>query len=170
VHDAGWTASAVAVGAASFVLAAGLWWGHFDLAGAGAKRLLAEAGGERSVRAHDVFVFGQLPLCLALAGIGAGIQLAVLESSAGDVSVGTRLLVAGGVALYLASVSVRNSGMSGGRSAWWWPLIAAAVAGLDVALELPAVVVIGALALLVVGVVVVGTAQRTAGRLQVDEV
>jgi len=67
-------------------------------------------------------------------------------------------------------VSVRNSGMSGGRSAWWWPLIAAAVAGLDVALELPAVVVIGALALLVVGVVVVGTAQRTAGRLQVNEV
>ena len=171
VYEAKWTGEAVAVGAVSFVLAAALWWSHFDLAGAAAKRLLADAGGERSVRAHDVYVFGQLPLVLALALIGAGIQLAVLQSSEGDVPLGTRLLLAGGVALYLLSVSARNTGMATSwRSGWWWPLVAAAVAALDVTLELPAVVVMGALAAVMVAVIIVGTAQRATGRLEVDPV
>jgi low temperature requirement protein LtrA len=171
LYEAHWTAEAVAVGAVSFVLAVALWWSHFDVAGAAAKRLLAEAGGERSERAHDVYVFGQLPVALALAGIGAGIQLAVLESGQGDVPLGTRVLVAGGVALYLAAVSVRNSGMAtGGRSGWYWPLLAAGLAALDVLLDLPAVVVVGALAALLVAVVVVGTVQRATGDLEVDEV
>jgi hypothetical protein len=82
-----------------------------------------------------------------------------------------RLLLAGGVAAYLVSVTLTNTGMAGRtRSGWWWPLAAAAVAGLDAALELPAVVVVGALAALVVAVVVVGTAERAAGRLAVDQV
>jgi low temperature requirement protein LtrA len=171
VYEAHWTAEAVTVGALSFVLAAALWWSHFDLAGAGAKRLLAEAGGERSERAHDVYVFGQLPVTLALAGIGAGIQLAVLESGQGDVPLVTRVLVAGGVALYLAAVSVRNTGMAtGGSRGWLWPLLAAAIAALDVLVELPAVVVVGALAALMVAVVVVGTVQRATGTLEVDPV
>jgi low temperature requirement protein LtrA len=169
--EAHWTADAVAVAATSFVLAAGLWWSYFDLAGAGAKRLLAEAGGERSVWRHDVYVFGQLPLVLALAGIGAGIQLAVVQSSGGDVPLGTRLLVAGGVALYLLSATVRNTGMATRpRSGWWWPVAAAAVAAVDAVVELPAVVVVGALAALLVAVVVVGTVQRATGRLEVDPV
>jgi low temperature requirement protein LtrA len=171
VAEARWTAEAVTVGAVSFLLAAGLWWSHFDLAGAGAKRLLAQAGGERSVRAHDVYVFGQLPVCLALAGVGAGIQLAVLESGQGDVPVGTRLLLAGGVAVYLAAVSGRNTGMSRGwRSGWWWPMAAAVAAALDIALDLPAVVVVGALAVIVAAVVVAGTMRRVTGQLDVDPI
>jgi low temperature requirement protein LtrA len=170
VYDAKWTAPAVAVGAVSFVLAAALWWSHFDLAGAGAKRLLDDDG-TRGAWALDIFVFGLLPLCLALAAIGAGIELAVLESGQGDVPVGTRLLLAGGVTLYLASVSLRNSAMAvGRRSGWWWPLGAAVVAAADVALELPAVVVVGALAAIVVAVVVIGTVQRATGQLEVEEV
>jgi low temperature requirement protein LtrA len=169
VDEAGWSGDAVAVGAMGFVLAAALWWSHFDLAGAGARRLLAEAGGERSVRTHDVYVFGQFPLCLALAGTGAGIQLAVVESGRGEVPTATRLLLAGGVALYLASVTVRNTGMAGRwRSGWSWPLAAAVVAALDGALELPAVVVLAALAAVVVAVVVVGAVHRATGRLEVD--
>ncbi|MCU1606368.1 MAG: low temperature requirement [Modestobacter sp.] len=171
VAEAGWSAPAVTVGAACFVLAAGLWWSHFDLAGAGAKRLLAQAGAERSVRAHDVYVFGQLPVCLALAGVGAGIQRAVLESGQGDVPVGTMLLLAGGVAVYLAAVSGRNTAMSRGwRSGWWWPMAAAVVAALDVAVELPAVAVVGALAAIVVAVVVAGTMRRVTGQVDVDAV
>jgi multisubunit Na+/H+ antiporter MnhC subunit len=85
--------------------------------------------------------------------------------------VATRLLLASGVALYLASVTVRNTGMAGRwRSGWWWPLAAAGVAALDGALELPAVVVMAALAAVVVAVVVVGTVQRATGRLEVDGV
>ncbi len=169
LHDAKWVASAIPVALLSFVLAAGLWWSYFDLAGARAKRLLNEVGGERSDRRHDVYIFGQLPLTLALATVGAGIELAVVQSGEGEVPAGTRLLLAGGVAVYLVSMALTDSGMSRGkRRGWWWPLGAAALAALDAVLELPAVVVVGGLAALMVAVVVVGTAERSTGRLDVD--
>ena len=171
LHDADWAAPALPVAVLSFVVAAALWWSYFDLAGARAKRLLNEAGGEKQVGSHDVYVFGQLPLTFALASVGAGIELAVVQSGAGEVPAGTRLLIAGGVALYLVSVSLTDSGMSRHpRRHWWWPIGAAAVAVIDVMLELPAVAVVGALAALLVAVVVVGTVQRETGRLAVDEV
>ena len=171
LYDAKWGASAIPVALLSFVLAAALWWSYFDLAGARAKRLLNEVGGDRSDHSHDVYIFGQLPLTLALATIGAGIELAIVESTEGEVPTGTRLLLAGGVAVYLISMTVTDTGMSRrARSGWWWPLAAAAVALVDVALELPAVVVVGALAALMVAVLVVGTAQRTTGGLAVDQV
>ena len=169
LSDAKWTASAVLVGVLSFVLAAALWWSYFDLAGARAKRLLNEHGGEQNKHAHDVYVFGQLPLTLALATVGAGIELAVVQSGAGEVPVGTRLLLSGGVAVYLASVVLTDAGMSEGtRRGWWWPAVAAAVAALDAVLELPAAVVVGTLAALVVVVVAVGSAERATGQLEVD--
>ncbi|MGY1623894.1 low temperature requirement protein A [Geodermatophilus sp. SYSU D00965] len=168
VYDAGWSGAALPVALLSFVLAAGLWWSWFDLAGARAKRLLDEVGGEHSDHAHDVYVFGQLPLTLALATVGAGIELAVVEGGRGDVPVGTRLLLAGGVAVYLVTMTVTDAGMSRrARRGWWWPLAAAVVAALDVALDLPALAVVGALAALVVAVVVVGTVERASGRLPV---
>ncbi len=166
-----WAGPAVAVAAVCFLLTAGLWWSYFDLAGAGAKRLLSRAGGERSEWLHDVFVFGQLPLCLGLAMVGAGIQLAVVQSGRGEVPLGTRLLIAGGVAVYLVSVSLTNTGMARTwRSGWWWPVAAGAIAALDAVLELPALVVVGALALLLVVVIVVGMVQRSTGRLDVEPI
>ena len=171
LYDADWAPSAIPVAVLSFVVASALWWSYFDLAGARAKRLLNEVGGERLDHAHDVYVFGQLPLTLALAAVGAGVELAVVESGEGEVPAGTRLLIAGGVAVSLVSVSITDSGMSRRpRSAWWWPAAAAAVAVLDTLLELPAVVVVGALAALLAAVVVLGTVQRMTGRLAVDEV
>jgi low temperature requirement protein LtrA len=168
LYDARWSSEALPVALLSFVLAAGLWWSWFDLAGARAKRLLDEVGGEHSDHAHDVYVFGQLPLTLALATVGAGIELAVVEGGRGDVPIGTRLLLAGGVAVYLVAMAVTDAGMSRrARRGWWWPLGAAAVAVLDAALDLPALVVVGALAALVVAVVVVGTVERARGRLPV---
>ena len=171
LHDAGWSGSALPVAALAFVLAVALWWSYFDLAGARAKQLLSEAGDKPSDHTHDVYVFGQLPLTLALATVGAGVELAVVQSIEGEVPIGTRLVLAGGVAVYLLSVSVTEAGMSRrARRGWWWPLAAAAVAVLDVVLELPAVVVVGALAAVVVAVVVVGVAERATGRMGVQEV
>jgi len=171
LYDATWTPAAIPVALLSFVLAAALWWGYFDIAGARAKRLLNDVGGERSDRSHDVYVFGQLPLTLALATVGAGIELAVVESAEGEVPAGTRLLLAGGVAVYLVAMALTDTGMSGRtRRGWWWPLAAAALAALDAALELPAVVVVGALAALLVAVVIAGWAQRATGHLVVDQV
>jgi low temperature requirement protein LtrA len=171
LYDAKWAPSAIPVAVLAFVLAAALWWSYFDLAGARAKQLLNEAGGERSDRRHDVYVFGQLPLTLALATVGAAVELAVVQSGEGEVPAGTRILLAGGVAVYLVSVAVTDGGMSkGARRGWWWPLVAAVLAVLDAVLELPAVVVVGALAVLMVVVVVVGSAERSAGRMDVEPV
>ena len=171
LYDAKWSGAALPVAALGFVLAAALWWSYFDLAGARAKKLLGEAGESNGAHSHDVYVFGHLPLTLALASVGAGLELAVVEAAAGEVPAGTRLLVAGGVAVYLASASLTASAMTGdSRRGWWWPLLAAVVAGLDALLELPAVVVIGALAALVALVVVAGTVQRSSGDLETEEV
>jgi low temperature requirement protein LtrA len=171
LYDVEWASSAIPVAVLSFVLAAALWWSYFDLAGARAKRLLNEVGGERSERSHDVYVFGQLPLTLALATVGAGIELAVVQSGEGEVPAGTRFLLAGGVAVYLISMTLTDSGMSRGtRRGWWWPLAAAALAVLDAVLELPAVLIVGSLAALLIAVVAVGTVERSTGRLDVDPV
>jgi low temperature requirement protein LtrA len=170
LYDAEWSGSALPVAVLAFVLAAALWWSYFDLAGARAKRLLGEAGESNGAHSHDVYVFGHLPLALALATVGAGVELAVVEAAAGEVPAGTRLLVAGGVALFLVSASVTTSAMTSARRGWWWPVLAAGVALLDVLLELPAVVVVGALAALVVVVVVVGSLQSSAGGLETEEV
>jgi low temperature requirement protein LtrA len=168
LHDAKWEPSAIPVAVFAFVLAAALWWSYFDLAGARAKRLLDEVGGERSDHSHDVYVFGQLPLTLALATVGAGIELAVVESGEGEVPAGTRFLLAGGVTVYLLSMALTDTGMARGlRQGWWWPLAGAVIAALDAVLQLPAVAVVAGLAVLLTAVVVVGTVERSTGRLDV---
>ena len=114
LHDAEWAASAVPVAGLAFVLAAALWWSYFDLAGARAKRLLDEAGGEHSDRRHDVYVFGQLPLTLALATVGAAIELAVVQSGEGEVPAGPACCWPAGSAVYLVSMAITDGGMSRG--------------------------------------------------------
>jgi len=169
VHDASWTSGAVVTAAVAFALTAALWWSYFDLAGAAAKHMLDEAGGERSTVSHDVYVYGQLPLCLSLAAIGAGVQGLVIEST-GQASTGVRALLSCGVALYLVTVAVTNAGMAQRvRSGWWWVAAAAAVAGADAVLELPALAVVGALAALLVAVVVVGSEQEARGNVQLAD-
>jgi hypothetical protein len=54
------------------------------------------------------------------------------------------------------------------RRGWWWPLGAAGIAALDSALQLPVVVVVGGLDVLLVLVVILGNAERSADRLPVD--
>ena len=170
VHDASWTAGAVVAGLVGFVLAAALWWSWFDLAGAGAKHLLDQAGDTGSTIAHDVYVYGQLPLTLALAAVGTGVQGLVSEGTA-ESGTGPRALLSGGVALYLVTVAVTNAGMAQkARSGWWWAGLAAVVAAADVLLELPALAVVGVLAALLVAVVVVGLRQEARGEVELQPV
>ena len=169
VHDARWTGQAAAVGVAAFILASALWWSWFDLASAAAKGMLDRTGGRGSTVSLDVYVFGQLPLCLALASIGVGIQLSVLQSARGDVPFGTRLLLAGGVALYLVATTTTNTGMARRwRGGLGWPFAAAALAAADTLLALPAVALVGGLAALVVVVVLVGLVHQAEGRLDAE--
>jgi hypothetical protein len=63
----------------------------------------------------------QLPLTLALATVGAGIELVVVQSGPGEMpgGEGTRLLLAGGVAVYLVSVTVANTGTAKRTRSRW---------------------------------------------------
>ena len=168
VADAGWAVGSVLAGLVCFVIAAALWWSYFDLAGAGAKRLLDEAGDEGSSLAHDVYVYGQLPLTLSLAAIGVGMEGVVLEGTE-EVGAGIRALLSGGVALYLVTVGVTNVLMArSGRSGWWWAAAASVVAVVDVALDVPALAVAGVLAVLLVAVVLTGLEQEARGRLELE--
>ncbi len=166
VHEAAWTSGAVLTGLVAFVMAAALWWSYFDLAGAAAKHLLDQAGGSRGTGAHDVYVFGQLPLCLALAAVGAAVQGIVLAGTAPPSAV-ERGVLTGGVALYLVAVAVTNAGMARRvRSGWWWAAAAAGVAVADAIWTLPALAVVGILAVLLVVVVIVGLEQGARGNVE----
>ncbi len=168
VADAAWAPGSVLAGLLCFVIAAALWWSYFDLAGAAAKRLLDQAGNEGSTLAHDVYVYGQLPLCLSLVAVGVGVQGVVVEG-ASDVAAGVRALLSGGVALYLVTVGVTNVLMSRSlRSGWWWAAAAAVVAVGDAALDVPALAVAGVLALLLAAVVVTGLEQEARGRVELE--
>ena len=170
VHDASWRASAVVAAGVAFLLTAALWWSWFDLAGAASKHLLDEAGDTGSALPHDVYVYGQLPLTLALALVGVGVQGIVVEGSA-DASPGVRALLSGGVALYLLTIAVTNAGMARrARSGWWWAAVAAVVAAADVLLDVPALVVVGVLAVLLVVVVVVGLDREARGDVELASV
>ena len=167
VHDEAWGTEAILVGVVAFVLAAGLWWICLDLAGTAAKKLLLEHGGAGRV-ATDIWFYGHLPLALGLAAIGVGIEQVILETAKADTTGQTRTLLGGGVALVLVTVSATNSAMSrGGSGGWWWPTLAAAVAAADALLDLPALLVVGALAVLITIVVVTGTIQQVRGRVEV---
>ncbi len=168
VSGASWALGSVLAGAVCFVVAATLWWSYFDLAGAGAKHLLNEAGSGASTVAHDVYVYGQLPLCLALAAVGVGIEGMVLEGTS-EVGAGLRALLSGGVALYLVTVGVTNATMArGARSGWWWAAVASVVAVADAVLDVPALGVVAVLAALLVVVVVTGLEQEARGNVELE--
>jgi low temperature requirement protein LtrA len=171
LHQAHWAVPSVGVAVAAFVLAAALWWSWFDLAGAGAKRLLERTDGDRGSLTRDVYIYGQLPLTLALAAVGAVVQHAVVQAGDDRTAGGIRLVLAGGVALYLAAASLTNVGMTQRwRTGWWAPSVAAVIALAGASLELAPVLVVGALALLLAVVVAVGLVQEARGRLEVAEV
>jgi low temperature requirement protein LtrA len=165
VHDAHWTAASVTGAALCFVLAATLWWSYFDLAGAAARQLLDEAGAVGSTYSHDIYVYGQLPLCLAIAAAGVGMHDIVVEGG-GEASTGSRVLLSGGVALYLVTIGLTNAGMARrGRNGWLWTIVAAVVAVADALFELPALAVTGVLAVVLVAVVIIGLDQEARGNV-----
>ena len=170
VHDVQWTAQSVVVGSLSFVLAAGLWWSSVDLTGGEAKHLLLRASENGRRLAEDIFFYGHLPITLGLAAVGVGIEQLILESALDEPTRWARFLLCGGVALFLASVSLTNNALTGRwASNWLWPVAAALIALADAAVSLPALVVVGALALLIVLVVAIGIRQEVRGELESEQ-
>jgi low temperature requirement protein LtrA len=93
-----WAASAVVIAALGFLVAAAIWWLYF---GHGVEFRL-----DPSWRSILVFAYAHIPLLAALTAVGAGITLAIEQSSEPGLDIGTRWALAGGAALYLACLTV----------------------------------------------------------------
>ena len=135
VHDAGWTASAVLVGVAGFVVAGALWWIYFDVGGDRSADELehiaeeepaagdSEAGEESTAtdERHDLFVYGHLPITFGIVLAGVGVEeLALHPTDALPSPYGW--LLAGGVALFLVGVAMILGGtFRSWRALWPWP-------------------------------------------------
>jgi low temperature requirement protein LtrA len=81
--------------AAAFVIAACLWWIHFDFVDTSV--LGRGLGGL-------VYVYGHYPLVLGIAAFGVGTKLAIHETPAGELDAGARWLFCGGIALALLAM------------------------------------------------------------------
>jgi low temperature requirement protein LtrA len=168
VHDTEWEPAALATATAGFVVAVGLWWLYFDLAGASAKQLLHDRSDQRGSFAHDVYVYGQLPVAAGMAMVGVGIEHAILESAEAGLGAGTRLALSGGAALSLAALALIQIGIARSwRAGLPWPgagAVLAAALGLAAGAFVPALGM-AALAVVMVVVVVAGIAKEREGSL-----
>ncbi|WP_040802632.1 low temperature requirement protein A [Nocardia concava] len=156
-RTAGWAA---VTAAAAFALTVGLWWSYFNGSGMrqGGHRELARPG-----KLLHVYTFGHLPMLLALALTGASMGMAVtgggshLNATAAD-------CVVGGVIVYLVSVSLVRAAFTGIRErVVVIRLVTAALVAtlLPIATRIPVAGLLTALAVLVIGSVIVETpAQR----------
>jgi low temperature requirement protein LtrA len=134
VADVDWHVSTAFVAAFGFVAAASLWWSYFDFVQwSGRFGLLSS---ERSgALARDIYSYGHFPVAVGLTLLGAGTELAIVQTQEGSLDQSARWILCGGVALYLIAVSLIYSGMTRTwRAALWWPRLA--VAALAVALAI----------------------------------
>lgn len=125
--DTDWAPAALLTAALGFVVAASVWWLYFDHAGS--------SGIELGPRPAFYWGYGHFAVYAGIAAFGVGTQLAI-EAAAGagsgsvvtlagaaptggDYDLWSRLVLAGGVALYLAGIAFVdrvNEGRAGDRT------------------------------------------------------
>jgi low temperature requirement protein LtrA len=93
-----WAPSAVVIAGLGFVVAAAVWWVYF---GHG-----LEFSVDPAPNAILVFSYVHIPMVAALTAVGAGITLAIEQSSEPGLDAGTRWALAGGAAVYLVCLTV----------------------------------------------------------------
>jgi low temperature requirement protein LtrA len=120
--DTNWEPSAVLTAAFGFVVAACIWWLYFDHVGS--------SGIELGPRPAFYWGYGHFAVYAGIAAFGVGTQLAIEAAAEADVALaattpaggydlGARLVLAGGVALYLAGIAFVdrvNEGVAGNRA------------------------------------------------------
>ena len=99
---------------------AALWWSYFDFASRAAR-----GGLLRSVRsgalARNVYSWGHFPVAVGLTLLGAGTELAILDSADGTLGSAARWALCGGVALYIVAICVIVASLARSARALWWP-------------------------------------------------
>jgi low temperature requirement protein LtrA len=93
-----WAMSAAIIAVLGFVAAAAIWWTYFGPA--------LELSVDPVPGSVLVFAYAHIPLLAALTAVGAGIALAIEQSSEPGLDAGTRWALAGGVAAYLLFLTV----------------------------------------------------------------
>jgi low temperature requirement protein LtrA len=155
IHDAGWAAPAIGVGAIGFVIAAALWWSYFDVASARGNEKLQEEDEAIDGR-HDLYIYGHLPLTLGIAATGVGIEELVLHpdaalpAPAGWTAIAGIVLCLLGAGIILAGTHQRLSAM------WPWPTVAIAPLALYAFLPVAPSLLVGLLAITGVVVAIIG--------------
>jgi low temperature requirement protein LtrA len=96
-----WAPSAAVIAGLGFLAAAAVWWMYF---GHG-----LEFSVDREPGSVLVFAYAHIPLLAALTAVGAGITLAIEQSSAPGLDAGTRWALAGGTAAYLVFLTLAQS-------------------------------------------------------------
>ena len=99
-----WAPSAAAIAVLGFVIAASIWWLYF---GHG-----VELAVDRTPGSILVFAYAHIPLLAALTAVGAGIALAIEQSSNPGLDAGTRWALAGGLAVQLVCLTVAQRRMA----------------------------------------------------------
>jgi len=187
-----WTTPATVSAVAGFVVAAGLWWTYFDLAGSVAKHGMHEAaeavddvdaaqaeGGrpDGAPRASadsgistrfDGYVYGHIPATLGLVAVGVGVDHAITESSKETLTTGTAVALCGGAALFFLAMALTQASSTRRLSQGWpWPaaggLLLGAVLAAGLVLPPAGTAVLAAVAVLVT--VVAGVAKDVRGDL-----
>lgn len=92
----GWRAGLAAI--VGFGLAVALWWIYFEFANTCAVR----QGWQTN--SAPVYLYGHLPIALAIVTAGIGAKQAITEAGSGSLSAGARWTLCGGIALYLISI------------------------------------------------------------------
>lgn len=158
VHDASWTTLPVLVGVAGFVLAAAMWWVHFDATAATSADALQDeepsGGGSR----HDLFVYAHLPLTLGVVAAGVGVEELVLHPHTLMPSAGGVILAAG-LALFLVGAGlILLDTVRERRAVIGLTVTACAIIGVITVLPLPnALLLVGALAAVTAALAAAGT-------------
>jgi len=137
----------------ALVVTAALWWSYFDVAAlVAARRLAAAEPRERALIARDSFTYLHLPMVAGIILFALGVKK-TLEHTGDPLEIVPALALCGGVALYLVAhvlFRLRNVHTLNKRRLVTGFLCAALV---PVALELPALAVLGIVAVLVGGLI-----------------
>ena len=159
-----WALPAVAVGALGFVLAAALWWAYFDLSGPAAKEGLLRAGEDGRTGVYDRYLYAHLPVAVALAWTGVGIELVGSHSGEPVVAAAERWLLAGGIGLFLLSIAALQ-GLMTGRGQAVFPAAGAPLVLLLAAWPVGPLLFVGGLTAVVLAVILVGHRQQRGRKL-----
>jgi low temperature requirement protein LtrA len=94
-----WTVRTVATAAIGFAMAAAIWWINFDF-------LEDSAVKSRSLFPRFIYLYGHFFIVASIVAVGIGVEHAIRESGEGRLHLPSLALLGGGVAVYLAAITL----------------------------------------------------------------